>query len=156
MKNLLLLAGRVIFWLAWPVLWIYLRRGSRTRLLLICGDEFLALRGWFGARNGWTLPGGGLHKNEAPVSGLIREVQEETGIILDKKLIKPACIGTSDRYGLKFSYVSFTVELDKKPDVKIQRLEIADYAWLPIDNLELPLAQDVAQILRWHKKTKSD
>ena len=55
----------LVFWLSWPVLWLYLRRGSRTCLLLVVDGEFLALRGWFG--NGdFSMPGGGVHRGETP------------------------------------------------------------------------------------------
>lgn len=40
--------------------------------------ELLLVKGFVG--EGWTLPGGGIEKNEAPVDGAVRELYEETGI----------------------------------------------------------------------------
>jgi len=39
----------------------------------------LVLSGWLNTGE-WGLPGGGLHKNEPTVDGLLREVREETGL----------------------------------------------------------------------------
>ena len=86
--------GILAFWISWPALWIYLRRGERTRLLLVCNGEFLVLKSWLRAGRRWNLPGGGLHDGEQPDAGLMREVREETGITLSKQQITP-CLATN-------------------------------------------------------------
>ena len=146
-------AGNIIFWLAWPALWIYLRIGKRTRLLLICGDEFLVLKGWLGPGD-WILPGGGLHRHEDPESGLLRELREETGIRLQKGTVKFAYTATQSSHGLKFTYNCFTAVLPSKPKVKIQAAEIADYAWQPVVNPMLPLSSDTQKALAWWRRKK--
>src|SRR4051812_17481145 len=75
------LLGTIAFWLSWPALWIYLRGSQRTRVLIVCDEEILLVRGWLSTGQ-WSLPGGGLHKNEDPVAGAQREVAEEVGISL--------------------------------------------------------------------------
>ena len=78
MKSLVRLAGKVIYWISWPVLAFHINGSKRTRLLVTNGNEFLAVKGWV-SDGRWGLPGGGVHKNEEPIEALIREVKEETG-----------------------------------------------------------------------------
>lgn len=149
MKKLWQFLGVLAFWCVWPALWLYLRGTRRTRVLIVCGDEFLALRGWLGAGN-WTLPGGGLHKGEEPLAGLLREVSEETGLMFAKKQVTFLYAGKYHEYGLGFSYDCYVVQLPQKPAVFPRRWEIVAYAWLPVVNPKFPLAQDVrAALEKW-------
>lgn len=152
MKQLWLKLGVLVFWLSWPALWVYLYRSKRTRLLIVSGGEFLVLRGWLGAGN-WNLPGGGLQKGEEPLTGLLREVKEETGLTFAKEQIKPLLKGLYREYGLRFTYDCYVLELPHQPEIKKQRREIADHAWLPVENPQLTLSQDVhAALDKWLSK----
>lgn len=135
-----------MFWCTWPALWVYLYGSKRTRLLIVVDGEFLVLRGWLGAGN-WNLPGGGLHKGENPLAGLLREVQEETGLKFAIQDVKPLLKGQYHEYGFRFSYDCYALELPNKPEIKMQRGEIIDYAWQPIENPSLRLTQDARQAL---------
>ncbi len=149
MNRLWLKLGVLVFWLSWPALWVYLYRTKRTRLLIVSGGEFLVLRGWLGAGN-WNLPGGGLHKGEELLTGLLREVQEETGLAFAKEQIKPLLKGLYHEYGFRFTYDCYVLELPQKPEIKKQRWEIADHAWQPVINPRLKLAQDArAALEKW-------
>ena len=140
--------SKIIFWLTWPGLWLVLRGSRRTRLLLTCGDEFLVLQGWL--NNGqWSLPGGGLHKNEAPVTGVLRELREETGIILRPSQVCHAYNGPYNKQGLKFEYIAFTAHLDTKPSLKAQVFEIKTITWQSLKNHSVPLTQDTSALLDW-------
>lgn len=140
--------GKVFFWVTWPVLWLYLRGSRRTRLLLICEDEFLVLQGRLHGGQ-WGLPGGGLHKNEIPVQGVLRELREETGILLQPTQVHHAYDGLYNYQGLKFKYVAFTARIDSKPSVKAQALEIKTITWQPLKNPTLTLTNDTRTILDW-------
>lgn len=144
--------GISAFWLTWPALWVYLRRGKRTRILIIYKDEFLVLRGWLGAGD-WTLPGGGLHKGENSLQGVIREVTEETGLALfehDILFLQSAVHGNK---GLRFSYDSFYVTLKARPHVTVQKGEISAHAWQRLDAPDLCLSPDTRAILQaWQNK----
>jgi len=154
MKNIGFALGRLAFWLSWPVLWLYLGHGKRTRLLLVCDGEFLALRSWLGSGN-WGLPGGGLHKGEDSIAGLLREVKEETGIALTKDIVSFCYSSTLVNSGIKFNYDSYEARLDKKPVIKIQKFEIGDYEWIPLDDSKHQLSIDALQALEhWHNMGK--
>ena len=65
-------------------------RGSyraRTPIMRACGaiirdGKILMVRHQHEGRNYWTLPGGGLEHGETPAQAAIREVAEETGLIV--------------------------------------------------------------------------
>ncbi len=131
MNQLVSVLGRIIYWMAWPLLWVYVYNTQRTRLLLICEDEILVVKDLLG--NGeWTLPGGGIHKHEALERGLIREVQEETGIILTSSQVAKLTTGKTRQHGFRFNYTTFICNIASKPPVIIQRREIINYRWLPV------------------------
>ncbi len=129
-----------------------LRWSHRTRLLIVCGDEFLVLRGWLGDGT-WGLPGGGLHRHEKPIDGVLREVQEEIGVVLQPKQITYAFEDYVSQRGLKFHYYGFVAELTDKPAVSPQPREIAAIVWQPLKNPNLPLNEDTKAILAWRLKT---
>lgn len=128
------LTGRIVFWLSWPLLLIYLRIGKRTRVLIISGDSIVVLKGWLG-QGKWDLPGGGLHHNEKSLDGAIREVYEETGLKLKTDQFKYLGNDCIKPHGLKFNYDKFIVNLSEQFALKPRRFEITDIAWMPIDEL---------------------
>jgi 8-oxo-dGTP pyrophosphatase MutT (NUDIX family) len=146
MKKVGFFIGKIVFWVSWPALWLYLSRSKRTRLLLICGDEFLVLRGWLGSGE-WALPGGGLHRGEAAALGLIREVREETRIVLTSQDLTFLFTTTQTNKGIRFSYDCYCARLDKKPDIKIQKYEIGAYAWVPLNAPGVRLSADTVYAL---------
>jgi 8-oxo-dGTP diphosphatase len=83
------------------------------------------------------LPSGGKEKNETIYNSLIREVEEETGIVLNLK--------NSFDYLSSFDYVSssgkkarqinFAINLNKLPCVKLNPKEHTEYYWLSLSEL---------------------
>jgi 8-oxo-dGTP pyrophosphatase MutT (NUDIX family) len=119
------------FWLTYPLLWIYLKVGTRTRVLVIVDDLVLLLMGHIGLDQ-WGLPGGGVHCGEEPLNGAIREVKEETGINLSAKQLKFLYHTQSSYKGLKYMYDCFYVQLTTKPPLQKQAFEVAKMQWLPL------------------------
>lgn len=78
-----------------------------------------------GARNRWTLPGGGLLEKEDPRAGMFREVREETGLDpalgLHVRVHRPSHLAA----GLWILYRGFAADTA----VKLSR-EHADFAWV--------------------------
>ena len=87
-------------------------------------------------QNKWNGVGGKIEANEPPLAASIREVEEETGIVLTEKQIKFTGIVTWEkeirepyRRGM-FTYVATLTELDKKG--KDERLiKEGTLAWKP-------------------------
>ncbi len=91
--------------------------------------------------NTWGIPGGKLEKGETPFQAVVREIDEETGIDLNKYSVKS--MGTVYiRYPeVDFTYHMFAVHLPKDPGlIQLNPKEHSEYLWLTLQEaLELPL-----------------
>lgn len=134
MRKLWQAVGILLFWASWPLLVLYINRSERTRVLIVCGGEFLALKSWLGSGK-WSLPGGGLHRGEPITGGALRELHEEAGITIAPAQLKPLLSEPYEHQGFKYPCHYFVVELSSKPKVKIQAGEITTYIWLPLQSL---------------------
>lgn len=153
MKKIWQMLGIIVFWVTWPLLWLVLRGSHRTRLLLVCNDEFLVVRGWLNSGK-WGLPGGGLHQNENPFDGLLREVKEEIGVSLTQQQTKHAFDAFCSDRGLKFHYFAFVAEISEKPKIHRQSLEIAATIWQPLKKPKVLLTPDTQALLDWWLKRR--
>lgn len=128
MKRIWILSGRLLFWTAWPALFVWLYFTTRTRVLVIVGDQILIVKGWLSSGK-WGLPGGGVHIGEDPEVAALRELREETGITVKKgKLRFLRKAAAKDDHRLKYQYHAFSLELPKKPPLKRQ-LELTHLEW---------------------------
>lgn len=152
MKRLWRALGVVTFWLSWPLQWVFLRSTKRTRLLLVCGDEFLAVRGWLGSGR-WALPGGGLHRQEDPRQGTLRELLEETSVVLPASHLRFIYEKRFKECGLPIDYYCFFAATKDKPPIRPQWFEITDVEWVPIKN-DRRFTKDAAAALAWWQKQK--
>jgi 8-oxo-dGTP pyrophosphatase MutT (NUDIX family) len=81
MRTTRLFLGRILAWVTLPLAIVFLRGSHRTRVLVISGDRLLVVKSFI-HHGRWSLPGGGVHKGENPLNGAIRELKEETGVVL--------------------------------------------------------------------------
>lgn len=147
MKQVWAATGRLLFWLSWPLLYVYLRIGRRTRAIIEHDGKILVVKGWLGSGE-WLLPGGGLHVGEEPINGLIREVKEETGIELDSRAVKYLGTGQTKNKGHKFSYEAFYIALQHSGALNPKPLEIVEIAWQsPGDLNTTNSSQDLLDII---------
>ncbi|MDB5163661.1 MAG: hydrolase [Candidatus Saccharibacteria bacterium] len=134
-KTIWATTGRIAFWLSWPLLYWYLRRSQRTRLLLVSGDKVLVTKAWLG--NGkWWLPGGGVKKGESSTTGVLRELQEETGLTLSQEQLKLLYKDRFNENGLSFPYVCFVAELSEPLPPRPQKLELLETRWIHRHDLD--------------------
>jgi len=76
----------------------------------------------------WEIPGGSILCGETSIIGLIREIKEETGVILLEDQIR--LIDTQiERNSIFKHYVAFVVD----PKVYVDHHETVDYKWLKYD-----------------------
>src|SRR5690242_13154441 len=88
MKRIWTIVGRLLYFCSWPLLYVYLRfGGERTRVIVEHQDKVLLVQNWLG--NGqWMLPGGGVFRHERPTYSAVRELREETGLIVKPRDLK--------------------------------------------------------------------
>ena len=141
MKKTTQKLGIIAFWLSWPLLFVYLQIGSRTRVLVVCGEKVLVVRSWHGSGQ-WSLPGGGLHRGEDPKVGAVRELREETGLVVQPAQLQHLISGTQNTRGLKYDYDCFVVEIEKEQPLRAQMFEVAEAAWKSISELNTGNAGD--------------
>ena len=144
--------GRIGGYILWIPIYIVMPFTTRTKVLVICEGEILLVQGWLGT-NSWSSPGGGLHKNEIPAAGALREVQEETGIVIKKTELKPLGPMKQTR-GIICKFYGYYVELQSKPELRLQKLEIVEAKWIKPASLHEVSAQQHVQLLldAWRKQ----
>lgn len=127
--------GRVLFFVTWPGIWLVIRfTPPRTRAVIEHNGEILLLRDWLG--NGdWSLPGGGLHRQENPLRGVLREVYEETGMQLKPNDVQWASRFQMKSAGISVRYEVFYARMKQRPKVVISSKEISQARWVAIERL---------------------
>jgi 8-oxo-dGTP pyrophosphatase MutT (NUDIX family) len=121
--------GIIGFYLAWPALYIYLRRSERTRIVVLYEGRVLVLKNWL-SDNRWSLPGGGLHEGEDPREGAARELLEETGIRAMAADLEVIGAGQYRLHGLGYPFHSYVLRLSVEPTIRRQRIEVSRIGWL--------------------------
>ncbi len=142
--------GVVLFWLTWPLSWMYLHGSKRTRLLIIHGNHIIVTKRWVGDGS-WSLPGGGLHKEEASLDGALRELYEETGVHLKVGQLERQTEFIYHHHNLSFNYVLFVAKVTKQSPLKHRPIELVDAQWVHRSKLTSHNAQPdvLAALHRW-------
>ncbi len=124
--------------------------GQQRARVLVFNEygELLLLRSAIGHRR-WSMPGGGIGRNEDPARGAARELCEETGIELASGTLK--FVGVLRRPEIPVTFVMhlFTVTL-KKADLTAtlhNPLEIMEVGWFPLEQLPQNLSTQVPPAL---------
>lgn len=100
------------------------------------------------------LPGGKVEKNETMLEGLIREVCEETGLVLREDELR--LISSHDErnyFGQEYHLELFEVTLASRPDIAIS-YEHEKYEWQPRSDAEI-IGKLYSALLRAYKLSVS-
>ncbi len=125
--------GRTIYFILYPILFVYLRINARTRVIIQKDKQILLVKPWLGSGE-WDLPGGGLHFSESEVDGAIRETLEETGIELSPDILNPLENFRGKGF-LSYSLHIYSCKIAKEPKLKKQFIEIIDIRWVDVSEL---------------------
>ena len=103
-----------------------------ARIIIVQDRSVVLVSHWY-APWVWTLPGGGVNKNEAPEAAAIREAREETGFIIK------SIAGEIGRYQGRWGRgdmiaVYYTGDFEGSLALK-PNFEIMARSWFDIDNL---------------------
>jgi 8-oxo-dGTP pyrophosphatase MutT (NUDIX family) len=145
--------GKLLYWTTLPVLKLVLNGTHRSRILVEANGEILLVKPWVGSGH-WMLPGGGIDKGEDFAGAAARELLEETGIRIAASRLEHLGNLPFDSFGLRYVTVNFYVSLRHKPKKVFaeQFLEIAAYAWVPIDQLPPDCSPEVSAALALRKE----
>ncbi|MEI8174640.1 MAG: NUDIX hydrolase [bacterium] len=103
------------------------------------------------AHHKWTIPGGGVGKNESFIDSAIREVKEEAGI----DILSPIFIG---RYESRKEYKKDVVEVylgnSDRIDTKVDPIEIEKAEWFTRNNIPENRSSSVDKIFEFYDEYK--
>ena len=105
---------------------------KRAGVILVCDDTYLVVQGR--KSNKWSFPKGHREYNENALETAMRELEEETGIVLDKNIMYTNIITYYN-----FDYVYYCFNVDKtiiSPCINDTK-EIKKVEWVKIEDLIL-------------------
>jgi 8-oxo-dGTP pyrophosphatase MutT (NUDIX family) len=115
-----------------------------VKCIVRADDDLLFVRHAYGNRAAWELPGGGIKRGEEPRAAVAREAQEELGLALDdwRELGELEVRGYGKLTRL-WCYEAWP------PDrvVDIDRGELQEARWFPLDRPPAPLGRDARAVL---------
>lgn len=144
MRHLYLFIGRLISPLATSCLKIFTRFTHRPRVRVLITnekDEVLLLRGVL-SDGRWTLPGGGVNRNESLAAAARRELYEETGIKALESDMKYIRTLTRPEITASFEAPLFQAHAKRHllPSKLHNPIEIASVGWFDLSELPSPLS----------------
>ncbi len=96
----------------------------------------------------WGIPSGKIKDNESPVKAMVRELFEETGILLSGDNLKEINTYHIVNNDMNFLYTLFLTNLKSPPKIKLNNKEHTKYGWFSSGNaLQLELIPDLDQCL---------
>lgn len=124
-----------------PVSGLFLHNSRRVRVLVICGDYILLQRSSFGPQK-WSLPGGGIERDESEARAAIREIAEETNVVITEKNLRklgekrvPAGPKLYKKWPMvNMIFLVATIKSQTEPQV-IRPLEVLEVQWFPLSKL---------------------
>lgn len=141
--------GRLTFLVFLPIFRLYLGNTKRVRVVLTSNDGYILLVKNRLSNQQWTLPGGGVKKNENDVAAGRRELLEETGIKIRRSQITAKSEFSYDDEDLRTTRTIVLMRANIENRVKIRRawFELCDARWVKINNPPSGLSKMVTQVL---------
>ena len=116
------------------VLWFVLRPDTHgVKGMLRDGDRVLLVRHTYGDRRRWDVPGGHAHAGEPPAEAVVREMQEELGIVAAWELVGSIGATTDHKHEHVHCFVARCSPGDGQ--LVLARGEIAEAQWFQLDAL---------------------
>lgn len=107
---------------------------TRVRALLLFEDEVLLIRAWIGSQR-WSLPGGGVNKNEKPKKALKRELIEELNLKIPQKNYHKILKHHHTDHGADHIVILYQINLKSRRNFEINKSEIIEAEWHKVDDL---------------------
>ena len=115
-----------------------------VKIIIKNNNEILLLKRTYG-KKAWTLPGGGISKNETPEDAVRRELKEEVGI----NLINITQHGSFQHEGKDIKDLVYVFSADVQNNtLNINNYEIQEAKWFNIEELKDKIAEWQTPILK--------
>jgi 8-oxo-dGTP pyrophosphatase MutT (NUDIX family) len=121
--------GRALFFILWPLVWVYAPLSRRVRVVILHGDTFVAVKNSFGPGI-WQLPGGGIKMGESVQDAAKREISEELDIDLEQVMEMHSDVMVVRQFGLLMRY-HFVFTNIKDELILHGNRELSSVSWLP-------------------------
>jgi 8-oxo-dGTP pyrophosphatase MutT (NUDIX family) len=146
-RRVYLIAGRAVTPLSLLGLKIYTKLTDRPRVRILVTNEqneILLLREVISHRH-WSLPGGGMNRNETAVAAARRELNEETGILAPESAFKYIRTLAKPEVSIPFRAPLFHIKVkrDQLPVRMVNPREIAAIGWFDPAHLPTPHSEIV-------------
>jgi len=118
-------------------LWTYITHQERSRIIVRNETgEVLLVKGTI-SDVGWSLPGGGIERGEDAATAAVRELEEETGIVVNQSLVVKLGVLHKGDDDIPYTAHIFQVTVDSRmlPNKPVNTREIAAIGWFAIDLL---------------------
>jgi len=120
--------------------------------LVLAEGKVLLVQTWHGPGN-WSLPGGGINKDEDIPVAATRELMEEVGIGIGVEQLKPLGVKKYAQHGLTFTCHYFVVELHQALRIQPRLPEILDAKWVSLTDISsYKLAADARDALSAYRR----
>ncbi len=121
--------------------------------------EFMIVKPTY--KEGWEIPGGRVEEGESPFNAMVREVQEELGLALERaELLCVEYTSNNDEKGDRLHFIFDGGELNEGQiaSIKLQESELSEYRFVPLEDFRelvgLPFYNRISAALQGKKENK--
>ena len=143
MKTILRVAYRCAYKLALCYWFVFRPTEQGAYVAVWSHDRLLLIKNSY--KSGYTLPSGGIKKNESVKSAAARELAEEVGIVVspdDLRLIQE--FQSTSEFKTDRSTV-FELHLAKEPTITKDRIEVTDLEFVPAAEVKTRMLTTIAK-----------
>lgn len=109
---------------------------GRARIIVQNKNGKILLVSGIISQHHYTLPGGGIEKGETALMAVIRELKEETGIVVAADIVRQVCYLTKRADGVPYDATIFHTQLTNGDEVvAYSRRELKSAIWVSLEDL---------------------
>jgi ADP-ribose pyrophosphatase YjhB (NUDIX family) len=130
------------WWLRFAGIWLFNPKFVATTSAVVLNErnEVLLFHHTYRGRNGWSIPGGWLKRNEEPARAVEREIYEESGLVV--RTVRPLWVGRDWYYpGIDMIFLCSLEGGQFRPSDEVSGMEFRPTDCLP------ELRRDVIEII---------